>query len=58
MSESISEFDDELLVESDLNPEEPEVESADEYGYVEPSIDVPPPPDVEQNPGFVEGAHS
>lgn len=58
MSESISEFDDELLVESDLNPEEPEVESADEYGYVEPSTDVPPPPDMEQNPGFTEGAHS
>ena len=58
MSEHTAEFDDELIVESDLNSGEPEVESADEYGYIEPSTDVPPPPDAEQNPGFVEGAHA
>jgi hypothetical protein len=58
MSEHTTEFDDELVVDTDLNSEEPEVESADEYGYIEPSTDVPLPPDKEQNPGFTEGAHS
>ena len=58
MSEPGTEFDDELVVDTDLNSEEPEVESADEYGYIEPSTDVPPPPDMEQNPGFTDGAHS
>ncbi len=58
MSEPGTEFDDELVVEDDLNQEEPVVESAEEYGYIEPSTDVPPPPDEEQNPGFTEGARS
>ena len=58
MSEHTTEFDDELIVDTDLNTEEPEVESTAVYGYVEPSTDVPPPPDVEQNPGITEGAHS
>lgn len=49
MSEEFTEFEDEFVVEDDLNDEEPVVESAEEYGYVEPSTDVPPPPDVEQN---------
>jgi hypothetical protein len=58
MSDEPTEFEDEFVVEDDLNDEEPVEESAEEYGYVEPSTDVPPPPDEEQNPGFVEGAHS
>lgn len=58
MSDEPTEFEDEFVVEDDLNDEEPVEESAEEYGYVEPSTDVLPPPDEEQNPGFVEGAHS
>lgn len=57
MSEA-TEFGDELVVDTDLNNEDPAVESIDDYGHVESSTDVPPPPDVEQNPGFTEGAHS
>ena len=57
MSDEPTEFEDEFVVEDDLNDEEPFEESAEEYGYVEPSTDVPPPPDEEQNPGFVEGTH-
>ena len=39
---------------------EPAVETVEEYGYVEPSTDVPPPDDSikDQNPGFVNGAHT
>ena len=58
MSEHTTEFGDELVVDTDLNNEDPAVESIDDYGYVKPPTDVPPPPDVEQNPGFTEGAHS
>lgn len=37
----------------------PVVETSEEYGYIEPSTDVPPPDDVaDQNPGFVDGAHT
>lgn len=53
----MDEFGDEQDVDADLNAEDAEVETAEEYGYVEPSTDVPAPDDVEdQNPGFVEGA--
>ena len=38
---------------------DPAVETAEEYGYVEPSTDVPAPEDIpDQNPGFVNGAHT
>lgn len=54
----MDEFGDEQDVDADLNAEDAEVESAEEYGYVEPSTDVPAPEDdvPDQNPGFVEGA--
>ena len=53
------EFSDEPDLEDEQNTDEPVLETAEEYGYVEPSTDVPPP-DVyaDQNPGFVEGAHA
>ena len=58
MSEHTTEFDDELVVDTDLNNEDPAVESIDDYGYVEPSTDVPPPPVEEQNPDYVEEVFS
>jgi hypothetical protein len=56
----MNEFGDEDQVDADLNAEDAEVETAEEYGYVEPSTDVPAPDDdvEDQNPGFVEGAHA
>lgn len=57
-----SEFDDDsgIIPDDDMNDGMPEVETAEEYGYVEPSTDVPPPDDdvPDQNPGFTEGAHT
>ena len=40
--------------------DDPAVESAEEYGFVMPSTDVPAPDQTvaNQNPGFVEGAHT
>lgn len=61
MSTNISEFFEEYesipaILETDYAPI---VETTEEYNYVEPSIDVPPPDDSdEQNPGFVNGAHT
>ena len=50
--ETPTEYDDET-VDSDMNDGQAEVESADEYGYVEPPTDVPAPDDAaDQNPGF------
>lgn len=48
------EFDDEDVVEDDINDEEPAVEPAEEYGYEEPSTDVPAPDEnvADQNPGY------
>lgn len=39
---------------------DPVVESAEEYGEIEPSTDVPAPDDTDevQNPDFVNGAHT
>jgi hypothetical protein len=56
----MDEFGDEQDVDADLNAEDAEVETAEEYAYVEPSTDVPAPGDdvPDQNPGFIEGAHS
>lgn len=54
------EYDDDegILPEDELNDGMPEVETAEEYGYVEPPV-VPAPADADdQNPGFVEGAHA
>lgn len=54
-----SEFfeEDEGIPDALETQDDPVVETADEYGYVEPSTDVPPPDEtvVNQNPGFVEG---
>ena len=38
---------------------DPAVETSEEYGYVEPSINVPAPDETieDQNPGFVNGVH-
>lgn len=48
--------DTETVPADERNTEPAEVESAEEYGYVEPSTDVPPPPDTEdQNPGANDG---
>lgn len=61
MTTIISEFFEEYegipaILETDYAPI---VETTEEYNYVEPSIDVPPPDDSdEQNPGFVNGAHT
>lgn len=58
MSET-DEYGDDGIVEDDLNDEDAAEESAGEYGYVEPSTDVPAPGDLDdQNPGFIEGAHT
>ena len=56
----MDEFGDEEEVDADLNAEDAEVETAGEYGYEEPSTDVPAPDDgvPDQNPGFIEGAHA
>lgn len=57
MSET-DEYSDEGIVEDDLNDEDAVEESAEEYGYTEPPA-VPAPDDLDdQNPGFVEGAHT
>lgn len=58
MSEPVTEFGDELVVDTDLNNEDPAVESIDDYGYVKLPTDVPPPPDAEQNPGFMNGTRA
>jgi hypothetical protein len=47
-----TEFDDDT--DDEVFDGEPEIESAEEYGYEEPSTDVPAPDDVEdQNPGYI-----
>lgn len=56
----MGEFGDEPDV-TDVNDEAAEVESAAEYGE-EPEPGFAPPPDdaiiTDQNPGFIEGAHT
>jgi hypothetical protein len=54
----VTEFEDEDVVDDDLNDEEPVVESAEEYGYVEPEPTPPPDDWADQNPGFTEGTHA
>lgn len=56
----MGEFGDEP--DTDTNPDnDPVVETADEYGQ-EPEPGYAPPPDdaaaPDQNPGFIEGAHT
>jgi hypothetical protein len=47
--------DSEVVTDEESNEEYPALETADEYGYEEPSTDVPAPPDDEdQNPGHSE----
>ncbi|HPE27628.1 MAG TPA: hypothetical protein PLM10_02060 [Saccharofermentans sp.] len=62
MSETVSEFleDYEKVTDELETKQAPAVETSEEYGYVEPSTDVPPPDDdvTDQNPGFVNGAHT
>lgn len=40
--------------------DDPAVETTEEYGYIEPSTDVPMPDQSssDQNPGFVNGAYT
>jgi hypothetical protein len=61
MSNQLSEFfeADEGIPEALETSYEPVVETSEEYGYIEPSTDVPAPDDIsEQNPGYVNGAHT
>lgn len=61
MSNRLSEFfeaDESLPDALEINLD-PVVEPSEEYDYVEPSIDIPSPADIsDQNPGFVNGAHT
>ena len=59
MTSEFFETYEEVLKSSDIHYD-PVVETVEEYGYDEPSTDVPPPDDsVEnQNPGFVNGDHT
>lgn len=62
MSTQLSEFfeaDENLPDALEINLD-PVVESSEEYNYVEPSIAVPAPDDTmsDQNPGYVNGAHT
>ena len=52
-----AEFDDDGIVEDDLNEEGPVEETAEEYGYVEPPTNLPPAERADQNPGYSNGAH-
>ena len=49
----MDEYGDEPQVDTETNGEEPEVETVEEYGESEPSVNIPAPPDLaDQNPGF------
>jgi len=62
MSDILSEFaqESEGVPDALETQDDPSVETADEYGYVEPTLDVPAPDEsvLDQNPGFTEGAHA
>lgn len=61
MSNRLSEFFEthEGIPEALETSYEPVVETSEEYGYIEPSTDVPAPADIsDQNPGYVNGAHT
>ena len=59
---SVSEFfeDTEGIPDALETQDDPSVETAEEYGHEDHPLDIPPPDQKvsDQNPGFVEGAHT